>query len=105
MLTIILKRSLFLWLRKYLVLLSFARVPFLLVSKFRYGKCPKILVFVFMQLFLKILGGMANIADPDLKEQSDLGVHCLHMRFCQKLWCEKKTKKTKKKKMHLHTRN
>ena len=60
-----------------------------------------------MQLFLKILGGMANIADPDVKEQSDLGVHCLHMRFCQKLWCieffdiyptlwEKKTKTKKK---------
>ena len=45
-----------------------------------------------MQLFLKIFSGMANSVDPDqtaLKEQSDLGLHSLHMSFCQKLWCMK----------------
>ena len=32
-----------------------------------------------MQLFLKILLGMANSVDPDqtAQEQSDLGLHCL----------------------------
>ena len=40
----------------------------------------------FMQLFHKILSGMANSADPDqTEEQSDLGQHCLHMPFCQTL--------------------
>ena len=29
-----------------------------------------------MQLFLKMLSGMANSVDPD--QQSDLGLHCLH---------------------------
>ena len=24
-----------------------------------------------------------------LKEQSDLGLHCLHMSFCQIVWCSK----------------
>ena len=33
-----------------------------------------------MQLFLKMLTGMANIVDPD-QEQSGLGLHCLHMPF------------------------
>ena len=56
-----------------------------------------------MQLFLKILNGMANRVDPDqtapegqrfnsqegLKEQSDLGLHCLPMPFCQTIWCSK----------------
>ena len=57
-----------------------------------YGKCPKIsntlfhtffclFFFLFMQLFPNILSGMANSVDPD-QEQSDLGLHCLHMPFC-----------------------
>ena len=42
-----------------------------------------------MQLFLKILSEMANSVDPDqtAPEQSDLGLHCLHMSFCHKLKC------------------
>ena len=41
---------------------------------------------VFKQLFLKTLTGMANSVDPDqlFQEQSDLGLHCLHMPFCKK---------------------
>ena len=45
-----------------------------------------------MHLIQKLLGGMANSVDPDqtlLQEQSDLGLHhlhmvlnCLHMSFC-----------------------
>ena len=31
-----------------------------------------------MQLFLKILSGMANSVDPDLKEQFDLGLQFAH---------------------------
>ena len=34
-----------------------------------------------------MFSGMANSVDPDqtlLQEQSDLGLHCLHMLFCQK---------------------
>ena len=42
-----------------------------------------------MHLSLKMLSGKANSEDPDLKEQSDLGLHGLHMAFCQKLWCSK----------------
>ena len=45
-----------------------------------------------MQFFLKILSGMANSVDLDQtapKEQSDLGLHCLHMPFCQTLLCTK----------------
>ena len=41
-----------------------------------------------MQMFLKILSGMANSVDPDqtaTKEQSDLGLHCLHIPVCQTL--------------------
>ena len=41
-----------------------------------------------MHLFLKILSGMANSVDPDQtapEEQSDQGLHHLHMPFCQKL--------------------
>ena len=59
---------------------------------YTYGKCPKILntlfhtilakILLFMQLFLKILNRMANSVDPD-QEQSDLGLFCLHMSFCQ----------------------
>ena len=52
--------------------------------------------FCFLCIFLKILGEMANSVDPDqtapstlirllLQEQSDLGLHCLHMPFCQTL--------------------
>ena len=36
-----------------------------------------------MQMFLKILSGMANSVDPDLD------LHSLHRTFCQKLWCSK----------------
>ena len=39
-----------------------------------------------MQLFLKILSGKENSVDPD---QSDLGLHSLHMSFCQRHWCSK----------------
>ena len=47
-----------------------------------------------MQLFLKILSGMAKIVDPDQTApseciRSNLGLHCLHMPFCQKLLCTK----------------
>ena len=38
-----------------------------------------------MQLFLKVLTGMDNNADPD---QTDLGLHCLHMQFCQIQKCQ-----------------
>ena len=43
--------------------------------------------------FLKYLVEMANSVDPDqtapsgLQEQSDLGLHCLHMPFCETLRC------------------
>ena len=40
-----------------------------------------------MQLFLKILSGMANSVDPDQTAPSDLGLHCLHIPICQKLMC------------------
>ena len=45
-----------------------------------------------MHLFLEILSGMANSVDPDqtaLQEQSDLGLHCLHMPFSQNIWFTK----------------
>ena len=45
-----------------------------------------------MQVCLKILSVMANSVDPNQtapKEQSDLGLHCLHMPFCQTLCCTK----------------
>ena len=48
---------------------------------FNYGKCPKnsnTLFHTILQLFLKILSGKANSVDPD-QEQSDLGLHCLHV--------------------------
>ena len=48
--------------------------------------------FFFLQLFLKMLSGMAKMVTlirPLLQKQSDLGLHCLHMPFCQKLWCIK----------------
>ena len=45
-----------------------------------------------MQLFLKMLSGMANSVDPDQTApsqtapegvlQSDLGLHCFNMLFC-----------------------
>ena len=69
------------------------------VLKFR-TFCPKFCLF--MPLFLKILSGMANSIDPDqtapsgmanridhVQEQSDLSLYCLHMIFCQQLWCTK----------------
>ena len=43
-----------------------------------------------MHLSLKMFSGMANSEDLIrlfLQEQSGLGLHCLHMAFCQKLWC------------------
>ena len=40
-------------------------------------------------VFLKLLCEMSNIVDPDQKEQSHLGLHCLHMPFYWKLWCTK----------------
>ena len=68
----------------------------------QYSKCPKISntlfhtflpkFYFFMQSFPKILSGRANSVDPDQtapKEQSDLGLHCLHISFCQKLSCTK----------------
>ena len=43
-----------------------------------------------MQLCLLIQSGMTNNVDPgEIPEQSNLGPHGLHMRFCQKLWCTK----------------
>ena len=45
-----------------------------------------------MHLSLKMFSGMANSVDPDQtapEEQSDLSLHCLHVAFCQKLWCSK----------------
>ena len=38
-----------------------------------------------------MLSGKTNSLDPDqtVQKQSDLGLHCLHMLFCQKLWCMK----------------
>ena len=42
--------------------------------------CQIIVLYAFY--FHKILGGMAKSVDPD-QEQSDLGLHCLHMSFCQ----------------------
>ena len=64
-----------------------------LILNIEYGKCPKNLNtipyflfcqhFAFMQMFLKIISGMANSVDPDQtapkKEQPDLGLHCLHV--------------------------
>ena len=44
--------------------------------------------FLFMQLFLIILSEIANSVDPDQTaplEQSDLGLHCLHMYFVSDL--------------------
>ena len=38
-----------------------------------------------MHLSLKMRSGMANSEDPDQTAQSDLGLHYLHMSFCQKL--------------------
>ena len=41
-----------------------------------------------MQLFLTLLNGMANSVDPDqtaLQEQSDLGLHCLHVSLSDTL--------------------
>ena len=38
-----------------------------------------------MHSFLKTFSVMANSADPDQPEQSDLDLHCLHTPFCQKL--------------------
>ena len=43
-----------------------------------------------MRLFFKVLSEEANSVDPDQtapKEQSDLGLHCLHMPIYWPLWC------------------
>ena len=42
---------------------------------------------LFMQLFLKMLSGMANSEDLNQTAQFDLGLHGLHMPFCRKLRC------------------
>ena len=39
------------------------------------------LIFVFMHLFHKILGGTANNADPDQTAPSDLGLHSFYMLY------------------------
>ena len=62
-----------------------------------YSKCPKISNTIsffggpkfclLCSSFLKILSGMGNSVDPDQTAQSDLGLHCLHIPFCQILWC------------------
>ena len=59
----------------------------------QYGKCSKnfklfipyffFLHLHFMLLLLKMLNGTINKVDLD--EQSDVGVHYLHTKFCQKL--------------------
>ena len=59
-----------------------------------YGKFPKIsntycILFwpkflFFVQLFLKVLSGMTNSADPD-QTAPTLGLQGLHMPFCQEL--------------------
>ena len=67
-----------------------------------YGKCPKFLTFfpyffffclnfAFYAVVSKILNGMSNSVDPGqgAQEQSDMVLHCLHLPFCQKLWCTK----------------
>ena len=67
-----------------------------------YGKCPKILnslfptffglFFVFNAVVFKYLVEWQTVETLIrllLKEQSDLGLHCLHMPFCQPLWCMK----------------
>ena len=49
-------------------------------------------ILLFVQLFPKLLGKMTNSGDPDKTAPSgpsDLGLHCLHMLFCQKHWCTK----------------
>ena len=44
----------------------------------------------FCFLCSSIHSAMANSVDPDqTQKQSDLGLHCLHMSFCQTLWCTK----------------
>ena len=53
---------------------------------------PKFCCCFFVQLFLKMISGMANSVDPDQTAPSGAvwsGLHCLHMPFCQKLWCTK----------------
>ena len=48
------------------------------------------LIFAFCTVVFKIHSGMANSVDPNqTREQSDLGLHCLHIQFCQTLWCTK----------------
>ena len=44
-------------------------------------------ILLFMQLFHIILSRMANSVDPDQTAPSDLGLHCLHIAFCQEIWC------------------
>ena len=39
-----------------------------------------------MSCFVQKLSEMAISVDPD-QTAPDLGHHCLHMPFCQKLWC------------------
>ena len=45
-------------------------------------------ILLLMQLFLKIHRGMATSVDVDqIAPKCDLGLHCLHMLFCQNLCC------------------
>ena len=48
-------------------------------------------IFLFMQLFPEIVSEVTKSVDPDqtAREWSDLGLHCLHTPFYQKLWCMK----------------
>ena len=43
-----------------------------------------IIILNFEQRNPKVADPMANSVDPDLKEQSDLGLHCLHRPVCLK---------------------
>ena len=54
------------------------------VLKFHFIPSFFVLMFYFCAVVSKILSGMANSVDPD-QEQSDLGLHCLHMKFCKTL--------------------
>ena len=70
--------------------LDFSLIFFIMVNvlKFRiiYFMLFLSSVFLFIQLFIKILNGMANSVDPDL---TALGLHCLHLPFYKKFWCRK----------------
>ena len=71
-------------------------------DKREYSKCPKMLNTLFCTFFLKsctlssfILKYLVEwqivqtLIRMLLREQSDLGLHCLHVPFCQQLWFTK----------------